>query len=322
MLGVGMTYIGRLAPSPTGAQHLGNARTFFVAWLACRQAKGKLLLRIEDLDSPRTKSWAIQQAMDDLRWLGLDWDATSPDMTYVVQTAREPRYRQVLHQLMLRELVYPCTCSRSQIEESASAPHESQLDGMVYPGTCSHRSAWDHRELDATARVYSWRFRMPDGIRSIVDEKMGQQTIDAKKHLGDFIVARNSGSTAYQLAVVIDDHDFAINHVVRGNDLIYSTFRQEAIYLAMGWQPPHWLHLPLVVGTDGRRLAKRHGDTRLSHFREQGITAVHVLSYLVQSLGLPCPRNATAQDVLKWIGDDSTWIHRTPNAPIVFNGNL
>ncbi len=313
-----MSYVGRLAPSPTGAQHLGNARTFLVAWLACRQAVGKLLLRIEDLDTPRTKPGATMQAIEDLRWLGLDWDNTEPGQPFTVQSNREIRYGEVLQQLKQKNLVYPCTCTRAEVEEAASAPHESTLDGAIYPGTCSHRSPLDAVELDRKACKYAWRFRMPSGIRHWTDGLFGEQSLNAKAQLGDFVVGRSYGVTAYQLAVVVDDHDFGINHVVRGNDLMFSTYRQIAIYEALGWDLPAWLHLPLVVGTDGRRLAKRHGDSRLSFYREQGVPSERIVGYLAQSLGLRDSRELVIpRALLDEICQRNDWIQQIPRENVV-----
>ena len=315
-----MSYIGRLAPSPTGAQHLGNARTFLVAWLACRQAGGKLLLRIEDLDTPRTKLGAAEQAVEDLRWLGLDWDASNHEQSFTVQSNREERYSQILEHLKERNLVYPCTCSRSEVEQAASAPHESVLDGTIYPGTCSHRSSLDAAVLDRSGQKYAWRFRMPSGTHEWSDGLFGTQSLNAKELLGDFVVGRSYGVTAYQLAVVIDDHDFGINHVVRGNDLIFSTYRQNAIYHAMAWSPPAWLHVPLVVGTDGRRLAKRHGDTRLSMYREQGVLPEKMIGYLAETLGLTKDVSSiSALELLASLGPNNDWIQRMTRDNIVFD---
>jgi glutamyl-tRNA synthetase len=293
-----------------------------VAWLACRSEQGKLLLRIEDLDTPRTKEGATEQLLDDLRWLGLDWDTTS-DASYTTQSDRESRYLQVLRDLQNRELVYPCTCTRSEIDRVASAPHESTLDGAVYPGTCSGRSVDDARSLDAKKTPYAWRFRIPSGIREFHDQRFGPQSLDAKRELGDFIVARSYGVTAYQLAVVVDDHDAGINHVVRGSDLIYSTYRQIAIYESMGWTPPSWLHLPLVVGTDGRRLAKRHGDTRLSTYREQGVAPESILGFLAHTLGLTA-NNIPVRllDLLENTRSTPNWIGRIPISNCVLSSNV
>jgi len=317
-----MTYVGRLAPSPTGAQHLGNARTFLVAWLACRQVGGKLLLRIEDLDSPRTKIGATAQAIEDLRWLGLDWDADATEQDFTIQSNREARYQEVLAHLKHLNIVYPCTCTRSEVEGAASAPHESTLEGAVYPGSCSHREPHDSIELDRKGQKYAWRFRMPLGLRSWSDSLFGEQVLNASNQLGDFVVGRNYVATAYQLAVVVDDHDSGVNHVVRGNDLIFSTYRQLAIYEAMGWHPPHWLHLPLVVGGDGRRLAKRHGDTRLSTLRKQTVAPDKIVGYLAKSLGL-CEQqdSISAAELLRKVGQGQDWIQRIEKNNLVFRSN-
>jgi len=308
-------HIGRLAPSPTGAQHVGNARTFLVAWLLERASGGRLLLRIEDLDTPRTKDWASQQAIDDLRWLGLDWDAVCP-----LQSERETRYQSILSQLRHRELVYPCTCTRSEIEASASAPHESLLDGTIYPGTCSHRSAMDAEAFDAQAIRYAWRLRFPAEPQTWLDELHGPQSIDARRQLGDFVVARNYGPAAYQLAVTIDDHDQSISRVVRGDDLIYSTYRQLALYQALGWSPPLWVHVPLVIGPDGKRLAKRHGDSRLSLLREQNVAPERLLGALAASLGLrPSRAPITAAELVDVVRDQPDWLREIPRAAWVYD---
>ena len=286
-----------------------------VAWLIERSQSGRLLMRIEDLDTPRTKDWATQQAVDDLAWLGLDWD----DLVSL-QSTRAIRYQQVLSQLQSMELVYPCTCSRSEIEESASAPHESALDGIVYPGTCSHRSVADAARLDASGERYAWRFRMPADEMRWDDLLQGHQALDAERLLGDFVVARNYGPTAYQLAVTVDDHDQNITRVVRGDDLIYSTYRQLAIYQALEWSSPLWLHVPLVIGPDGKRLAKRHGDSRLSLMREQKVAPERLIGKLSASLGLQktdAPISAT--ELLGIVCAKPDWWHDIPRAPWVYD---
>jgi glutamyl-tRNA synthetase len=301
---------GRLAPSPTGAQHLGNARTFLVAWLVQRAANGHLTLRIEDLDTPRTKSWANAQAIEDLQWLGLDWDDVAP-----LQSGNVDRYESILKILRDQELLYPCTCSRSEIEATASAPHEATLDGIVYPGTCASRTAWDAIDLQDSGVKFAWRFRMPMQISQWVDDFYGPQTLDAKRLLGDFIVARNYGPVAYQLAVVVDDHDQGIDQVIRGDDLIYSTYRQLAIYRALNWSAPNWLHLPLVVGPDGKRLAKRHGDTRLSRWRDQGVKPQVLLGQIACSLKLTDASSAiSAAELLAVAKSNPQWWTQIPKA--------
>lgn len=250
-----MTPVGRLAPSPTGAQHVGNARTYLVAWLHARSRGGAVRLRIEDIDSPRVKPGAAEQAAEDLRWLGLDWDGEP-----VTQTHRLPLYTAALERLKQSERVYPCTCTRSDIAAAASAPHVGQ-EGPPYPGTCAHRTVADAEPLAAEGKPFAWRFRVTESP-VFADLYAGEQRIDLREHGGDFVVWKNSGTPAYQLAVVVDDAEMGVTEVVRGDDLIPSTPRQLLLYSALGLTPPSFAHVPLVVGEDGRRLAKRHGDTR------------------------------------------------------------
>jgi glutamyl-tRNA synthetase len=287
-----LPYRGRLAPSPTGAQHIGNARTFLIAWLAARSAGGEILLRIEDIDSPRVKPDASQQALDDLRWLGLDWDGG-----VVHQTRRLALYERAFEYLRERELVYPCTCSRADVERAASAPHAGH-EGPPYPGTCAGRQSADAEHLGTAP--YSWRFRT-DACESITfdDRFCGSITLDPRV-LGDFVIWKSAGTPAYQLAVVVDDHDQGITDVVRGDDLLPSTPRQILLYQAFGWQPPRFSHLPLVVGPDGRRLAKRHGDTRLGSLRKAAVKPEALIGLLAYSCGwLEKPEPITPRKLLE-----------------------
>ncbi len=269
--------VSRLAPSPTGAQHVGNARTFLIAWLAARQAGGRVLVRIEDIDSPRVKPGAADQAIDDLRWLGLDWDDEP-----IVQTSRLPLYETAFECLRDADLVYPCTCTRGDVERAASAPHADHA-GPVYPGTCAARRAMDAEKLKGQA--FSWRFRLPEATPAFDDRLHGHVTIDLHQDEGDFVVWKAAGSPAYQLAVVVDDALTGVTEVVRGDDLIPSTLRQLLLYEALGWPPPRFAHVPLVVGPDGRRLAKRHGDTRLAALRNQGMSSRSLIGLLAWSCG-------------------------------------
>jgi glutamyl-tRNA synthetase len=269
---------GRLAPSPTGAQHVGNARTYLVAWLSARSHGLGVALRVEDIDSPRIKPGAAAQAAEDLRWLGLDWDGEP-----VVQTTRLARYEAALDELKRRELVYPCTCTRSDVAAAASAPH-AEHEGPTYPSTCAGRSAADADRLAAEGRLFAWRFRVSDSP-AFFDGFHGPTHIDLKHLGGDFVVWKSAGTPAYQLAVVVDDAEMGVAEVIRGDDLIPSTPRQILLYRALGWQLPRFVHVPLVVGEDGRRLAKRHGDTRLSALRDANVAAESLVGLLAWSCG-------------------------------------
>lgn len=278
--------VGRLAPSPTGAQHIGNARTFLLAWLSIRSRGGRLILRMEDIDSPRIKTGADQQAVDDLRWLGLDWDE-GPDVPGAnapyYQTQRLDIYRPVLDALIAAEMVYPCTCTRTDIANSASAPH-AEHEGPIYPGTCSHRRAADASDL--SDRPFSWRLRSQSPGMEYRDLVLGPQSIEPTRTLGDFVVWKSSQTPAYQLAVVADDIAMGVTEVLRGSDLVPSTFRQLELYTFLQRTPPTFAHIPLVVGPDGKRLAKRHGDTRLATLRDAGVRPEDILGLLAWSAGL------------------------------------
>jgi glutamyl-tRNA synthetase len=278
--------VGRLAPSPTGAQHIGNARTYLLAWLSIRSRGGTLIVRMEDIDSPRIKPGAAEQALADLRWLGLDWDAGpdigGPDAPYV-QTERLDRYRAASLQLQQAEAVYPCTCTRGDIVAAASAPHVGQ-EGPRYPGTCSWRQASEAAQLGS--EPFAWRFRTSHQQRELADFVAGNRACNVAGELGDFVVDKADGSPAYQLAVVVDDHAMGVTEVLRGDDLLPSAFRQLELYDQFGWTPPHFAHVPLVIGMDGRRLAKRHGDTRLATLREAGVSPEKLIGLLAWSSGL------------------------------------
>ncbi len=291
--------VGRLAPSPTGAQHVGNARTYLLVWLSIRSRGGRIVLRIEDIDSPRVKVGAAQQAVDDLHWLGLDWDegpdVGGPNAPYV-QTERVDLYREALARLQQDERVYPCTCTRSDIESAASAPH-IEHEGPIYPGTCATRTASDAATLGDSP--FAWRFRTTETAREFDDLVAGRQQASVKQQLGDFVVGKMDGLPAYQLAVVCDDHAMGVTEVLRGDDLLPSAFRQIELFDAFRWIPPKFAHMPLVVGPDGRRLAKRHGDTRLMTLRQQGVSAKELLGLLAWSCGLrPTPEPVSATDLL------------------------
>ena len=265
-----MVMIGRLAPSPTGSLHLGNARTFLWAWLSARAQGGRVLLRIEDLDTPRVKEGAVEAIEEDLRWIGLDWDGPVE-----VQSRRRAHYAGVFERLKGR--LYPCGCTRADLAGAASAPHEGEAEPR-YPGTCRER---------APEKVVAWRLRVPEGTVAFDDRLSGRHGIDVAATVGDFVAAKSPEHPAYQLAVVADDLAQGVTEVVRGDDLIPSTARQIHVYRAMGAEPPVYGHVPLVVGPDGKRLAKRHGESRIAALRRSGVPAARVVAALARWSGLP-----------------------------------
>ncbi len=280
---------GRLAPSPTGAQHVGNARTYLIAWLSARNRGGRVVLRVEDIDVWRNKPGAAGQLADDLSWLGLDWDGD-----VVQQSHRLAEHTAALDRLKQLELVYPCTCSRSDIESAASAPH-LEHEGPTYPGTCAHRRAADAGSLSVP---FAWRFRVTDSP-AFVDRFVGPRHIDLNMAQGDFVIWRAVDVPAYQLAVVTDDAAAGVTEVIRGDDLLTSTPRQLLLYRALGLTAPEFVHVPLVVGEDGRRLAKRHGDTRLSALRAAGVPAERLVGLLAWSCGwIDKPEPITAKELV------------------------
>lgn len=273
----------RLAPSPTGALHLGNARTFLVNWLMARQNNWKILFRMEDLDGPRVKKEAGLLAIEDLAWLGLDWDETAPN-----QSTRIAVYREKESVLTGLSAAYPCVCTRSEIAMAASAPH-AEDGASIYPGTCFGKYKNRDEARAISKKEPAIRFHFSAGTISIIDGFQGLKLWNPEKELGDFVIFKGDGTPAYQLAVVVDDHEAAVTQVVRGDDLLDSVPRQIALYKAQGWEdsiPKYW-HLPLVVGEDGKRLAKRHGDTRLATYRDKGVKPERMLGLLAGWCGMP-----------------------------------
>jgi len=280
---------GRLAPSPTGALHLGNARSFLIAWLSIRSRGGSVVLRMEDLDHPKVKAVAAQQALDDLHWLGLDWDEgpdCGGDCEPYVQSERIPLYREALDKLDSSGLVYPCTCSRSDVEAAQSAPHAGE-EGLRYNGTCRGRyRCFDDAAADLPpGRIPAWRFMVADDVIEFRDGFCGIQRQNVREAVGDFVIARHRAGAGYMLAVVVDDAAMGITEVLRGDDLLATTHRQILLYRALGLKVPQFIHVPLVVGKDGRRLAKRHGDTRIAALRESGVSSEEIVGLLAYWCG-------------------------------------
>jgi glutamyl-tRNA synthetase len=270
-------YRGRLAPSPTGSLHLGVARTSLVAWLRARKHAGVLVMRIEDIDMPRVVSNSAQAIMADLRWLGLDWDEGpdrgGPHIPYE-QSQRLQLYASALETLEQRGYVYPCTCSRKDIASIASAPHGDL--GQLYPGTCRNGAT-------RSDRPPALRFRHQDASPRFDDLLHGPYPDPI---VDDFVLKRGDGVFAYQLAVVVDDIAMQITEVVRGDDLLSSTPRQLALYQALAAPAPRFVHVPLLLGPDGRRLSKRNHAPSIADYRAKGVDAASIIGWLAASLGI------------------------------------
>ena len=287
-------YRGRLAPSPTGYLHLGHARTFYTAYMRARQAGGTLVMRMEDLDTARSKTEYADAAYEDLRWLEIRWqegpgsglgrlDRDKADKKNTnggpygpyLQSKRRAVYLDAWRKLMRGGFLFPCKCSRKDLEQAATAPHEGAGldDEPVYPGTCRRSSHSDSPE------GMNWRFRVPDGEAiEFEDANLGRQRFVAGVDFGDFLGWRRDGLPSYQLACVADDGAMRITEVVRGADLLKSTARQILLYRALGLKPPQWYHCRLVVDHNGQRLAKRHDALSIRALRQRGLTPLKVLA--------------------------------------------
>ena len=265
-------YRGRLAPSPTGLLHLGHARTFWIAQERARAAGGELALRNDDLDAARCRPEFVTAMLEDMSWFGLRWAEPM-----ISQSERIPLYRTALARLHAAGLIYPCSCSRRDVQQAATAPHEN-TDEPLYPGTCrpenlaAHSSLLTHHSPSQGDGV-NWRFHVPDGTGLVfTDGSLGRQSAVAGRDFGDFLVWRKDDMPGYQLACVVDDAAMGITEVVRGADLVMSTFRQLLLYRALGLTEPAFTHCPLVTDEQGVRLAKRHDALALRTLREQGRT--------------------------------------------------
>jgi glutamyl/glutaminyl-tRNA synthetase len=265
------TYRGRIAPSPTGFLHLGHARTFWTAQQRARERAGFVILRNEDLDPARSRPEFVQAFIEDLHWFGFEWQE-GPDIggrfAPYNQSERRDLYRSALDVLRQRNFIYPCTCSRKDLQNVPRAPHAAD-DEIIYPGTCRPKTN-QLSTVDPPQRCH-WRFRVPDGEPiSFVDQNLGAQSFVAGRDFGDFIVWRNDEVPAYQLAVVVDDAAMQITEVVRGADLLVSTARQLLLYRALQLTAPAFYHCPLLLDEKGERLAKRHDALSLRALRGAG----------------------------------------------------
>jgi len=268
------THRGRFAPSPTGRLHLGNAWAAVLGWLWARAEDGEFLLRVEDLDTARARPELTDAMLEDLRWLGLRFDGQP-----VFQSHRLDLYRAAFERLRTAGRVYPCHCTRSEIARVVAAPHGPGDDGPRYPGTCLALSP-DESAEHARGRPPAWRFRPAEGRTEVHDLLHGTLVQDVAKEVGDFVVLRNDGVPSYQLAVVVDDAAMGITHVLRGDDLLSSTPRQVQLCQALGLAVPVYAHVPLLLGPDGKRLAKRAGTPSLGEIRDRGIPPERLIGLL------------------------------------------
>jgi len=300
---------GRYAPSPTGPMHAGNLRTALLAWLQARLCGAEFVVRMEDIDVPRTREGSATAIMEDLRWMGLDWDAGPTGLDEhdpYMQTARVQHYQAALEYLQERELVYPCWCTRREIQEASSAPHGKT---SVYPGTCAHLSVEERKEVQELRpdRQPAWRYRVDGWTEplSFVDAIQGEYTQDLVDEVGDFVVLRSDGLWAYQLAVVVDDLMMGITDVLRGFDLLDSTPRQIALSSVLSGfvreagidpQPITYWHVPLMNDESGERLAKRTAAEQVDRTQPPE----RFIGHLARSLGWDVP-DMTATELLNQI---------------------
>lgn len=282
-----MTPCGRLAPSPTGLAHLGNAWAFLAAWLAVRSEGGRLVLRMEDLDQERTSVVYAQMLLEDIRWLGLDWDlGPTPEKALPAyhQSNRSGIYRAALERLELAGLCYPCFCSRKDLQ-LASAPHLGDA-GPAYPGTCRDLDPEELARRLARKTPHALRFRSFGRVYEFEDAVLGPQRMRLEDCGGDFSLRRADGVFSYQMAVSVDDGLMGISQVVRGRDILPSTPRQVAILEALGLPVPEYWHIPLLLDSDGERLAKRHASLSLEALRTDGARPERIIGLFARVMGL------------------------------------
>ena len=291
---------GRFAPSPSGRMHLGNVWAMLVAWLSVRKQGGTMILRMEDLDISRSKQVFADQIIEDLKWLGLTYEE-GPDcggaFAPYIQDQRRQYYENAMQQVREQGLLYPCYCSRKDLA-AVRAPHRGENIG-VYPGFCRGLTV-DEQKIRAEKKKPATRFLMPDKEDCFQDLNYGLQCSDLKREVGDFILRRADGIHAYQLAVVVDDALMGVTEVVRGADLLSSTHRQRILYEALGYEPPVFGHVPLLVGRDGRRMSKRFQSLDLGQLKDGGWTPEELWGLLLFEAGfLDHEESITLQEAIE-----------------------
>ena len=263
--------VTRFAPSPTGYLHIGGARTALFNWLYARGRGGKFLLRIEDTDRERSTPEATAAILQGLTWLGLDWDGE-----VISQYDRKDRHAEVAHQMLGRGTAYKCFSTQ---EEIAAFRAEAEASGTY----AQFQSPW--RDVDATKHPntpYVIRMRAPRTGETVISDQVQGRVVIQNSTLDDMICLRSDGNPTYMLAVVVDDHDMGVTHVIRGDDHLNNAARQAMVYTAMGWDIPIWAHIPLIHGPDGKKLSKRHGATGLEEYQAMGYPAAGMRNYLTR----------------------------------------
>jgi len=284
--------VGRLAPSPTGRLHLGHARSFLIAWWHARSRGGRILLRLEDLDIERVKPGMVDAVIEDLRWLGLDWDGDP-----YVQSSGLGEINAAAASLVDRGLAYPCICTRKEVHAALSAPHGESTE-TIYPGTCRGKFKSLAAAERTSGRPAALRFAVPDQLVRIEDGIQGLREIDVATSIGDFPILRRLGMPAYHLAVVVDDARQGVTEIVRGADLLTSCARQWLLQEALGFAHPHWWHVPLVTDASGRRLAKRSDDVSLARLRAAGADPQRIVAWIARSVGIDAPARVRAEELV------------------------
>lgn len=292
----------RFAPSPTGDLHVGGAWTALASWAYARANGGRTVLRVEDIDTPRVVRGSAERVSEDLAWLGLDWDEGP-----IAQSKRLGIYEAALAKLEAAGLTYPCDCSRAEIARVASAPHAGdEVREALYPGTC--RDASPNREFKRPPAI---RLRIEPGERVVFEDAIrGRFEEDVAKAAGDFVLRRGDGVFAYQLVVAIDDAEMRVSHVVRGDDLLTSTARQLLLMRLLGYTtPPAYAHLPLVVGHDGERLAKRTRGAVVRDLIRDGMMPETIVGAMARGLGLVegLEGGLSARDVARALRPMASW---------------
>ena len=299
-MGKNVHVIGRFAPSPTGPLHVGNLRTAVIAWLGAHQQDGELLLRIEDLDRMNSKPEHEARQVSELAELGMAFGSN-----VIRQSERFEQYRAIVEQLRQQDLVYPCYCTRREILESTQAPHGPTVEG-AYSGTCRHLSTHERSEREKNGRPPAWRLQT-NNERYIVDDVVAGPTPTV---IDDMVLLRNDGVPAYNLAVVVDDAAQGVAQIVRGDDLLYGTGRHIHLQKLLGYPTPQYVHVPLVVGPDQERLAKRHGAVTLEVLSQRGINQREVLGELARSIGIDVDRPNSVSELLVGFS-----LNRLPRSP-------